>query len=252
MFRFPPIEPEIKITDLPGEEFEVACRDAQSYFVLLELGAENEFSFYDYPTKAAEEKALVFKGAHRLKVTRRIQIDGFEALEIQMRYAEAGSDYEDAPTTFYHVLNDGNVLNMSIQDSEGGTWRHEKSSRIPLPVDLRPGLRVQGKEPLYTVERPEQKIIDWLFEVIGAAQVSIGPKVYRCLKVYWSSSSAEQNVLAEYYVADTGRTVFFRRYNGPRYRNYEELAGKPMVEYEGTVWRHWYDCLPDHALVIGL
>lgn len=249
MFKFPKIEPEIRIVDLPGEEFEVACRDAGGMFVLLELGAENEFAFYDYPKGDSEDHRLVLTGSHRLKVARRIHVDDFEMFEIESWYAEAGSDYSGRPDYWNYVLNDSGLRAIAEIDPAGADkWTFKQGTRTPSPTVLRPGLRTHGREPLYYGKHPD-RLIEWLLEVVEAAQVSIGPKTYRCLKVYWASWDEEQNTLAEYYVADTGRTVFFRRYNGPTYRNYEELAGNPTLEYEGTAWRHWYDCIPDHALI---
>ncbi len=86
---------------------------------------------------------------------------------------------------------------------------------------------------------------------MGAATVSIGPKAYRCLRVHTVWSAFDGDTFSEYFVADTGRTICFRRFNGPSYRVYEELKGNPEIVKAGVVWRHWYDCLPDHVLVIG-
>ena len=30
--------------------------------------------------------------------------------------------------------------------------------------------------------------------------------------------------------------------------SFEALEGNLEVEYEGVRYRHWYDCIPDHAL----
>ena len=70
-------------------------------------------------------------------------------------------------------------------------------------------------------------------------------------------SKAKDNApaaLAEWYVAETGRTVFFRRYNGAGYaapdkpRSFESLQGNREIEFEGKPFRHAYDCIPDIAL----
>ncbi len=91
----------------------------------------------------------------------------------------------------------------------------------------------------------------------------IGPKEYRCLKVMNSYSNVAchseherrtsgPESLAEYYVANTGRTVYFRRYDGPASPRYSErLKDNPTIEHAGTTWRHFYNCLPDHALIVG-
>jgi len=44
MATFPTTEPEIEVIELPGETMTVECRDARSFFVLLEDGASCEFA----------------------------------------------------------------------------------------------------------------------------------------------------------------------------------------------------------------
>ena len=252
MFKFPYYEPEVRIEDLPGEDFEVECLDAQTLFVLLKAGAENEFSFYDYP-KEADNGNLVLNGAHKVRVERRVRLDDFEMLEIKAWYADAGAEYTGTPTSWNRVLNEG-CLKETLEIEEPGDkkWIYKagvKSSEVKL---FKPGLRANGHEPMFITGEEPETISQWILEVFGAARIFIGPKSYRCLKVLWAFKDQEKPTMAEYYIADTGRTVYFRRYNGSGWGNYDDLVGHPEVEFEGVIWRHWYDCLPDHALVIGL
>lgn len=66
------------------------------------------------------------------------------------------------------------------------------------------------------------------------------------------------SILAEWYVAESGRAILFRRYNSPGWRkpgangSFESLTGNLEVEYERHWFRHWYDCIPDHALESAL
>ena len=233
MFKFPYYEPEIRIEDLPGEEFEVECLDAQSAFVLLEVGAENEFSFYDYP-KEADNGSLVLTGAHKLRVERRVRLDDFEMLEIKAWYAETGSEYTGTPASWNRIVNEGCLKDTLEVDEPGDKkWIYKAGTKSPEVKLFKPGLRINGHEPLlWTGEDPET-ISHWILEVSGAARVFIGSKSYRCLKVRWVNQEEKRPKMAEYYIADTGRTVYFRRYNGPGYENYEDFAGHPEVEFEG-------------------
>ena len=99
----------------------------------------------------------------------------------------------------------------------------------------------------------------WGAEVVGVSDVSVGGRSWRCLRVIqatqeWKRPDRVPTVYAEWYVAETGRTVFFRRYNGPGWRvagkagSFESLAGGKEVEHQGITYRHWYDCIPDIAL----
>ena len=273
MFKFPKTEPEITITDLPDDQFEVFCRDDQSGFVLLEPGEDVEFAFYDYPPDAPDrhpelvegspepveghpevvEGPLVFTGAHRLRVGNRIMIEGVEALETDWWYAEAGSDYADRSGTTYNVLNDkGHRIAGWIQRYDPEKWAYERYEMTPLPALLRPGLKASGHERVIVGDEVIRES-EISYEVVGAARVMVGPKAYRCLKVMNSYANAQgRESLAEYYVSDTGRTIYFRRYDGPASSRYSErLKDKPTLEYNGVTWRHFYNCLPDHALIVG-
>jgi hypothetical protein len=75
---------------------------------------------------------------------------------------------------------------------------------------------------------------------------------WSCLQVIWTNPKGKKPSAAQYYVADNGRTIFFRRYNGPTHPGYEDLTGHPEIEYQGITWRHWYDSIPDIALIVGL
>ena len=91
-------------------------------------------------------------------------------------------------------------------------------------------------------------------EVIGVSKVTIASRSWKCLKV--AGVSPDSKTYFEWYVAETGRTVFFRRYNAPGWRereserpgSFESLAGQLEVELQGITFRHWYDCIPDIAL----
>jgi hypothetical protein len=172
-------------------------------------------------------------------------------LEIESAYAEARSDYPGRGAFWNYVLDDSSLKSIAEVEAPGmATWAFKKADVMRTPRSLRLGLRASGKEPLYTTGKDPDRLINWELEVPGVASVTIGSRVYRCLKVYWSSIDEDQTVLAEYYVADTGRTVYLRRYNGPGYWKYEELRGHPEVTYRGMQFRHWYDCLPDHVLIV--
>lgn len=249
MFKFPYYEPEIRIEDLPNEEFEVECLDAQSAFVLLKVGAENEFSFYDYPKEAGDGR-LILTGSYKLRVEQRIRLDDFEMLEIKACYADAGSECTDTPASWNRIINEGCLKDrLEIEEPGDKKWIYKAGAKSPEVKLFKPGLRVNGHEPRFVTGEKPETISKWILEVSGAARVFFGSKSYRCLKVQWAAE--DQPEMIEYYIANTGRTVYFRRYNGPGYKNYGDLAGHPEVEFEGITWRHWYDCIPDHVLIIG-
>jgi hypothetical protein len=113
-------------------------------------------------------------------------------------------------------------------------WADGETSE-PEPMNLKPGMK-WGKPGS---------------EVTGVSNVKINERSWKCLKIV--SISQKSEVLAEWYVAENGRTVFFRRYNAPGWKSsgsdisFESLAGNIDVEHGGITYRHWYDCIPDFA-----
>lgn len=254
MFKFPRIRPDITIIDLPGEDLEVLCRDAHSFFVLLEVGDDLEWAFYDYPKDEADTGHLVYTGQQRERVRGKVNIEGVEAFELESWYGDAESRYQDIPNLSYHILGeDGWKIVSWLDRPEGKTGKYRRDMTCPWPAYLKPGLRTEfaGYKPRdNTTESFEGTSIN---EVIGVVRLSIECKTYRCLKVIKADFSKSGGyVMCEYFVSEAGRTVYFRRYNGPDYSKWDELEGNPTLDYGGTTWRHWYDCLPDHSLVIGL
>jgi len=98
---------------------------------------------------------------------------------------------------------------------------------------------------------------------VGVSMVSTGDRTWTCLKIAMVSSQGRDTggvptILAEWYVADYGQTLFFRRHNDPGWResgatgSFEALEGNLEVECEGVRFRHWYGCIPDQALESAL
>ncbi|MCE5323230.1 hypothetical protein LLG46_07935 [bacterium] len=253
MFKFPEYEPEISITAVANDDLEIECTDNMGHFIPLHLGGEGEFAFYDYPKEQPNNGKLVFTGAHLGRVTRRIRVDDFEILEVEARYREGHSDYPKERSFWNHIISEGSLKGMvEIETPDAGVWAYKSGTTTPKPRLLKPGLEITGHEPVYTIGTEPEYVEEWVMSVGGVHSVRIGSKEYRCLQVTWANPNGKRQTAVQFYVADNGRTVFSMRYNGPTYPGYEDLAGHPEIEYRGITWRHWYDSIPDIALIVGL
>jgi hypothetical protein len=242
MVTFPMTEPEIEVIELPGETMTVECRDARSFFVLLEDGASCEFAFYDYP-----ERSLT--GITKMKVEGRIVVNGKECFEI------AACDWEpnegESPPSHWYLSLEGNQLHWVrfVWRKKDGVGRSEEIDATPLPTILFVGLKTEGHE---TYVCGDEKRGDFITrtEVTGVAEVRIGEKRFKCLREVWTNFERDGSPLklAELFISEQGRTVLFRRYNGRGSHNYEQLRGNPELNFNGEVYRLWYDCIPDHAI----
>jgi len=254
MFKFPPIEPAIQVVELPDQDLTITCTDAQSGFVQLAVGAEEEFAFYDYADNAHQQ--LILTGAHRVCVTQRIRVGEIDVLQIAAWYAESGTDYTGKWAQWNKVLcEQGLPGQITIETAGGEPWAYCAGTNTPRPSTFYLGLHASGIEPFYTTGIQPEATANWQLDVMNTVSLTIGSKCYRCLKVVIAytqpGNTAFDHALLEYYIAENGRTVLARRYNSPAAENYTALAGAPVLEYHNLCWRRWYDTIPAHALIIG-
>jgi len=87
-------------------------------------------------------------------------------------------------------------------------------------------------------------------EITGVAKVRVGEKRFKCLRKVWTDFEKDglPLKLAELVISEQGRIIPFRRYNGCGSHNCEQLEGNPELNFNGEVYRLWYDCIPDHAI----
>jgi RNA polymerase sigma factor (sigma-70 family) len=231
-FPFPKQEPTIEIIDCPGENLEIRCIDAQAYFVPLVEGGKCDWAFYDWP-------GGILTGVNEFHVISTVKW-GQGSLFRVWRHETSTQNVEKQLWEERHLLveNDGYrwvKLDKDVRDEvrlSRYIWADGEISE-PEPMKLKPGLKWANSKT----------------EVTGVSIVTINERSWKCLKVV--SVTQKPEVLAEWYVAENGRTVFFRRYNSPGWKssageyNFESLAGNIEVEHNDITYRHWYDCIPD-------
>jgi RNA polymerase sigma factor (sigma-70 family) len=243
MFPFPRRQPPVRMVDLPGERFEVRCLDAGSHFLPLSEGGRCDWAFYDWP-----EGRLT--GVNECHVVSSVPWQEGTLLREWSRYTDLQK--ESAPEwKEQHIwVGEDAYRWVSVARSDRGEARL-------APFHWADG---QASEPYRTMLRVG---LAWgegeTYEVTGVSRVTIEEHTWDCLKIahltaHDRSPDGTPTVLAEWYVSQAGRTVFFRRYNGPGWRepersgSYEGLEGNLEIVYKGARFRHWYDCIPDHAL----
>jgi RNA polymerase sigma factor (sigma-70 family) len=234
-FPFPKREPKVKIVDCPDESFEVYCIDAQGYFVPLIEDGRCDWAFYDWPCGH-------LTGINEFHVISTAKWGRGTLLRVWRRETDfEGMGKQEWEEKHFLVENDTYRWVKLERDKPGKArlstyfWTDGEPSE-PEPMKLRVGSKWSKSAT----------------EVIGVSKVTIDGHSWKCLKV--ATVSQESKVYAEWYVAETGRTIFFRRYNASGWRkleahgSFESLAGNPEVKFRGITFRHWYDCIPDIAL----
>ena len=234
-FPFPKREPKVTIIDCPDESFEARCIDAQPYFVPLVEDGKCDWAFYDWPGGR-------LTGINEFHVISTARWGQGTLLRLWRR--ETDLEKMDKPEwEERHLI------------VENDTYRWVKLER-DKPGEVRLSTYFwAGGEPSEPEQMKLKVGLKWgksVTEVTGVSKVTIARHSWKCLKV--ATVSQESKVYAEWYVAETGRTIFFRRYNALGWRkpedhgSFESLAGNLEVLFRGITFRHWYDCIPDIAL----
>ena len=243
VFPFPAHEPQVVIRNLPGKSLSVQCKDAQDYFVPLEEGGRCDWTFYN-----GRSRRLV--GVHESHVLGRVQWKRAHVYRVWARYTDlregGGTEWREH---YYHVEEDRwRWVHLSRREEEGVRMSEhnarDESFFEGIPMELSVGTKWAGFGG---------------GEAVGVSRVSIGERDWTCLKLRgggqrFKNPDGAPAVYSEWYVAESGRTVFFRRYNGRGFRepsaptSFESLEGSLEAEYEGLAFRHAYDCISDIAL----
>jgi RNA polymerase sigma factor (sigma-70 family) len=248
-YPFPRQEPAVEIADLPGRSpASWRCVDAQSHFVPLVESGKCDWTFYDWPggRLTGVYECHVVSSAGWKQGTLLREWTRFTDLH---RSGEGKQSWEEQ----YILVEEDAYRWVDVQRGQPGelaleTHRYPNGQLSePTPTHLRVGMSWGEADK---------------GQVVGLSQVTVGERSWRCLKVAYLSDQGKGGgrplILAEWYVADTGRTVLFRRYNALGWRepgrpgSFEALEGNLEVTCEGVRFRHWYDCIPDHALDAAL
>lgn len=238
------VEPEVTVVPRPDAPVRELVRvDAGSFFVPLHVGQETMWSFYDWP-----ERQLTNVSNTRVVGTTRYR--GMECLNVS-DIVFWGEDSNLFTRWLYRV--EGDTLTFVLRETHGkdGNSVISEVDATPQPLGLKVGRSWEGHE-VYRCGPEEDGVGEVYRGLVDEPpfEVRLPAGGWLCLRETWWLFGADGvgRSLAELYVADTGRSVHFRRFNGPGWRNYDQLAGNPQREHDGVTWRLWYECLPDIAL----
>lgn len=252
MFKFPQVCPKIDITEIKKRKMTIWCRDLQSFFVLLKKGAKCNWSFYDYPKKR-------LTSVTRSEVMGTMLINGKPCLEIHEQEVEPRNSAKitGEETYRYILIKNGTVqIIRTIWRAKNKVGKMQDVNETPYPTRLYSGKKWKGHEIYTCGEKKYGKDELHHNEVRGVFNVTIRNKVWQCLKIItatWKNNNIPY-MLTETFVSKKGRTILFRRYNGPGWKlrksqgRYDKLKTHPKFIYKGVEYRLWYICLPDYSL----
>jgi hypothetical protein len=231
-FPFPRREPKVEVVDCPDENLEIYCADAQQFFVPLTEEGKSDWTFYDWP-------GGYLSGIYEYHVIAAAKWGEGTLLRVWVRFTDLSENGKQEWEEQHFLIENETYRRINLERDMPGkvriskyTWKNGEVWE-PIPMRLKVGVKWKPAT-----------------EVIGVSKVVIAGHSWQCLKV----ATFDKSVYAEWYIAQTGRTVLFRRYNGPGWRlpenpsSFESLAGRPEIKYHGITFRHWSDSIPHTAL----
>ena len=240
---FPMTEPEVTVTPRPDAPFREVLRvDAGGGFVPLEVGAVTVWAFYDWPERRLTNVChTAVQGVVRYR--------GLDCLEVIDHYIFP--EDEQSVNRSLLVRSEETVQHVLFESRESAMrGKIEEVDASPDPLRLQVGRSWTGHE--ITRCGPEQRGEGQMqhFAVDGYFEVAVPVGSTLCLRetFYTVEANGAGLTLAELYVAENGRSVYWRRFNGPAYHNYQQLETTPRRDHAGIAWRLYYDCLPDISL----
>ncbi len=261
---FPQKEPEIGISRAERRRGSVTFREA--FFAPLKEGATAWLADYDWPKRK-------LAGTNCIRVIGKAKVGGLSCYRI--RSPEFDPERQFAyDHEWYWAATGRKLYFVAFANFEPGTnkprlrtWKDSDwdEDRTGWPIELKLRSRIRwdsltcGRGPLF----PRMPVVGGLWNV------RIGGSTYECLRTLNlgykgrregktpAELAGKYELLSDSYINMSGRTVLFRRYNGPAWKaknwpstSVKKLAGKgcPELRYNGVEFRLWYDCIPLHAL----
>ena len=259
LVMFPDAEPPIEVARAEQRAGHVQFREGGGFFVPLTVGGEAIVSWYDWPERTLTATSCV-------RVVGKARVAGHDCLRVRMPDFDPDRrwiyDHE-----WYWAVRDCKVHFVAKSNFEPGADhprlmtcedRDWDEGRTGQPIELGLKSRIHwDSDGVGTGPRFPRTLAGG-----GLWTVCVGDTRFECLRALWlgyggprkgrapSELAASYRVLAEYYIDMDGRTVLFRRHNGPAWKPEGSSVGSlrdrgcPGLKYNGVEFRLWYDCIP--------
>ena len=265
---FPASEPRIRVSKAKARNGQVTFREGAWFFVPLQPSGQGIAAWYDWP-----DRKLTSVGC--MRVLGRSKVDGMNCFRVRMPEFDP-----DGCLTYDHewhwAIRDKKVYLVGLSNFEPGAkkrtlrkwtdpdWREGRAG-WPMKLDFKSRVNWDSARRGSGPRFPRTQV------VAGLWNVEIGNLRFECLRTLTLSYKGQRKghaagqlarsywMLADCYIDMSGRTVLFRRYNGPVWGNAKSSSsiaalarkGCPELRYNGVEFRLWYDCIPLHALAPG-
>lgn len=219
---FPPTRPDIKIVESSDPIYEVDCPELQWWFAIPKMGETYMWAEYDGETQKLDAVTQMIPTATAM-------IRDIECVEIQFNEWLA-REWPQSPDLMYVAMDDTHTRWISVvmtmdgirtYNTIGDDWFEElwgPDGERRIVDDGRYELQPDGS----------YKTTEGQGLGAGTYDVTIGENTFHCLRVIEPDLEAEHGgEMCEVYIAQSGRTVFFRRYDGRFLRGHDLIEKFP-------------------------
>ncbi len=240
--NLPKYLPDITITRMEAEPFEVICTQDMGYFISPVLGEKCVFANYDFNSggrleKVSEEKAYAANKAmiHGIECVEIVFDDEKRAMSHFMRL----TDTHLQMTAFMSKRRSGGIMHIHtfLDDEFFGKWGFGENNCGEEILRKPRGIIRENTHDHFVTDKVEEHNLD----VCGRFRVSVGDKVYDTVRSVYFNTFGEY---AENYIARDGRIVLFRRFD--RIDNNNENRSKVFIN--GELYEHISSSIADYSI----
>lgn len=247
--EFPPVLPEIVITESDEPPFAVDCPELLYWSVIPRLGEWASWADYDLPGWTLAE-------AGEARVLRPARVHNVEGVEIEMRFWKPEEGWLPTGTVHGRLTEEGAQW-LAVNLVHKGEAQVETFLDEVFDLNWRRGNHpLEDRGAVESVPDGSLRLRDRAAVVNGVGAglftVEIGAKRFTCLRVLECDIANEVDTLVACYLTREGRTVLVRRYKRPSFVQTAEFPvildeTDPLV-VDGLTFLHWYDTITNLAL----
>lgn len=255
MKKFPEMMPEYVITKSEKLPFSVRHEELPGMMIIPRTGEKVQFGTYDFPNRK-------LSGIYRLEATNHIVIHGIEGVEISSVYEENNSSKIERKIWAQLNENHCRYLGGVTTDKTG-----LKTITTFLDDTFSDSYSIGENNSGFEIERTAKGLIyevssglieetgDDISDIVGRYMVEINNNTYDTVRLVDIQYCSSGQMLCEYYLDHSGRTILWRRFNSDnwafdRYKQKwsEKLPDNERLNVNDETYVHWYDCITDYIL----
>lgn len=233
---FPSTRPEIKIVESSQRIQEVDCQELQWWFAIPKMGKSYMWAEYDGETQQLDAVTEMIPTAPAI-------IRDIECVEIQFN-EWVKKEWPASPDLMYVAMDDTHTRWISVVNTSDGKRIYntigDEGFEAQWGPDANRRIFDDGRYELQS--DGSYKITDGNGLGAGTYHVTIGENTFHCLRVIDADLDAEHGgEMCEVYIEETGRTVFFRRYDGRFLRGHdltEKFPNNRQIKINDIVYVH--------------